>query len=153
MLLPQRPYVPSGTLKTAVAYPSVAGAYSDKAVRRALDLARLELFVDEIDNEENWPQRLSGGEQQRVAIARPILDKPDWLFLDEATSALDEKLEAEIYRMLKEVLPNTTIVSIGHRSTLIALHRRHIEMEPGRSGVFEPTPTMGVESSSASAHP
>jgi putative ATP-binding cassette transporter len=146
MLLPQRPYVPSGTLKTAVAYPSVVSAYSDKAVREALELARLAPLACEIDSEYNWPQRLSGGEQQRLAIARAILDKPDWLFLDEATSALDEKLEAEIYRMLSEVLPNTTIVSIGHRSTLIALHRRHIEMEPGQGGVFEPTPTMGVRS-------
>ena len=84
-------------------------------------------------------QRLSGGEQQRLAIARAILDRPDWLFLDEATSALDEKLEAEIYRILRQVLPNTTIVSIGHRSTLVKLHRRHIEMEPGQDGIFEPT--------------
>ena len=152
MLLPQRPYVPSGTLKTAVAYPSVVGAYSDKAVREALELARLAPLACEIDSEYNWPQRLSGGEQQRLAIARAILDKPDWLFLDEATSALDEKLEAEIYRMLSEVLPNTTIVSIGHRSTLIALHRRHIEMEPGQDGIFEPTPTMEV-GSSAGAQP
>ena len=146
MLLPQRPYVPSGTLRTAVAYPSVAGAYSDKAVREALELARLAPLACEIDSEDNWPQRLSGGEQQRLAIARAILGRTDWLFLDEATSALDEKLEAEIYRMLSEVLPNTTIVSIGHRSTLIALHRRHIEMEPGQGGVFEPTPAMGVRS-------
>ena len=152
MLLPQRPYVPSGTLKTAVAYPSVAGAYSDKAVRRALELARLPSLAGEIDSEDNWPQRLSGGEQQRLAIARAILDEPNWLFLDEATSALDEKLEGEIYRILREVLPNTTIVSIGHRSTLIALHRRHIEMEPGRAGIFKPTPTIGVGSSSAGAH-
>ena len=99
-------------------------------------------LVGEIDSEDNWPQRLSGGEQQRLAIARAILDKPDWLFLDEATSALDEKLEAEIYRMLSEVLPDTTIVSIGHRSTLIALHRRHIEMQPGQGGIFEPMPTL-----------
>jgi putative ATP-binding cassette transporter len=152
MLLPQRPYVPSGTLRTAVAYPSVAGAYSDKAVREALELARLAPLACEIDSEDNWPQRLSGGEQQRLAIARAILGRPDWLFLDEATSALDEKLEAEIYRMLSEVLPNTTIVSIGHRSTLIALHRRHIEMEPGQDGIFEPTPTMEV-GSSAGAQP
>ena len=142
MLLPQRPYVPSGTLKTAVVYPSVVGAYGDQAVRQALELARLAPLACEIDSEDNWPQRLSGGEQQRLAIARAILDKPDWLFLDEATSALDEKLEAEIYRMLTEVLPNTTIVSIGHRSTLIALHRRHIEMEPGQAGIFEPRPKL-----------
>jgi putative ATP-binding cassette transporter len=146
MLLPQRPYVPSGTLKTAVAYPAIAGAYSDKAVREALELARLTPLFCEIDSEDNWPQRLSGGEQQRLAIARAILDKPNWLFLDEATSALDEKLEAEIYCMLSEVLPNTTIVSIGHRSTLIALHRRHIDMEPGQGGIFEPKPTMEVGS-------
>src|SRR5437660_752071 len=149
MLLPQRPYVPSGTLKTAVAYPSVVGAYSDKSVREALELARLASLACKIDSEDNWPQRLSGGEQQCLAIARAILDTPDWLFLDEATSALDEKLEAEIYRMLSEVLPNTTIVSIGHRSTLIALHRRHIEMEPGQGGLFEATPTMGVRSSAS----
>jgi vitamin B12/bleomycin/antimicrobial peptide transport system ATP-binding/permease protein len=142
MLLPQRPYVPSGTLKTAVVYPSVVGAYGDQAVRQAVELARLAPLACEIDSEDNWPQRLSGGEQQRLAIARAILDKPDWLFLDEATSALDEKLEAEIYRMLTEVLPNTTIVSIGHRSTLIALHRRHIEMEPGQAGIFEPRPKL-----------
>jgi putative ATP-binding cassette transporter len=152
MLLPQRPYVPSGTLKTAVTYPSVAGAYGDKAVREALELVRLASLACEIDSEDNWAQRLSGGEQQRLAIARAILDKPGWLFLDEATSALDEMLEAEIYRILREVIPNTTIVSIGHRSTLIALHRRHIEMEPGQAGIFKPTPTMEV-GSSAGAQP
>ena len=142
MLLPQRPYIPSGTLKTAVTYPSLAEAYADEAVRRALELARLGPLAGEIDSEDNWPQRLSGGEQQRLAIARAILDKPDWLFLDEATSALDETLEAEIYGMLSEILPNTTIVSIGHRSTLIPLHRRHIEMIPGPDGVSQPTPTI-----------
>ena len=150
MLLPQRPYIPSGTLKTAVAYPAVA--YGDTAVREALELTRLAALACEIDSEDNWPQRLSGGEQQRLAIARAILDKPDWLFLDEATSALDEELEAEIYRILGEVLPSTTIVSIGHRSTLIALHRRHIEMEPGQGGIFEPTPTMGVRSPAGTSY-
>ena len=145
MLLPQRPYLPSGTLETAVAYPSALGTYGDKAVREALELTRLASLATEIHSENNWAQRLSGGEQQRLAIARAILDKPDWLFLDEATSALDEKLEAEIYRMLSEVLPNTTIVSIGHRSTLVALHRRHIEMEPAQGGIFEPKPAIGVD--------
>ena len=145
MLLPQRPYVPSGTLETAVAYPSALGTYGDKAVREALELTRLASLATEIHSENNWAQRLSGGEQQRLAIARAILDKPDWLFLDEATSALDEKLEAEIYRMLSEILPNTTIVSIGHRSTLVALHRRHIEMRPAQGGIFEPKPAFGVD--------
>jgi vitamin B12/bleomycin/antimicrobial peptide transport system ATP-binding/permease protein len=145
MLLPQRPYVPSGTLETAVAYPSAVGTYGEKAVREALELTSLASLACEIHSENNWAQRLSGGEQQRLAIARAVLDKPDWLFLDEATSALDEKLEAEIYRMLGEVLPNTTIVSIGHRSTLIALHRRHIEMEPAQGGIFEPKPIIGVD--------
>src|SRR5205814_10450399 len=124
------------------AYPAGADAYGDEAVREALELACLASLACEVDGEGNWPQRLSGGEQQRLAIARAFLDKPDWLFLDEATSALDEKLEAEIYRMLSEVLPNTTIVSIVHRSTLIALHRRHIEMQPGQGGIFQPTPTL-----------
>jgi putative ATP-binding cassette transporter len=151
MLLPQRPYIPSGTLKTAVAYPSVGSAYRDEAVREVLELARLASLTCEIDTEDNWPQRLSGGEQQRLAIARAILDKPDWLFLDEATSALDEQLEAEIYRTLSEALPNTTIVSIGHRSTLIALHRRHIEMVLGQGGVFAPTPMLRVGSSASAS--
>jgi len=151
-LLPQRPYIPSGTLKTAVTYPSVAEAHSDEAVRRALELALLASLAGEIDGEDNWPQRLSRGEQQRLAIARAILDKPDWLFLDEATSALDEQLEAEIYGMLGEVLPNTTIVSIGHRSTLMALHQRYIEMTPGPDSVFEPLPKIGWEARHALGH-
>jgi putative ATP-binding cassette transporter len=142
MLLPQRPYIPAGTLRTAVAYPSTPGAYDNQAVRQALELARLALLVCEIDDEDNWSQRLSGGEQQRLAIARAILHKPDWLFLDEATSALDEKLEEEIYGVLREVLPDTTIVSIGHRATLVALHRWLVEMEPGPKGIFEPTPKL-----------
>jgi putative ATP-binding cassette transporter len=146
MLLPQRPYVPSGTLKTAVAYPAMATTYGDKAVREALELTRLVTLACEIDNEDNWSQRLSGGEQQRLAIARAILDQPDWLFLDEATSALDEELEAEIYRILSEALPNATIVSIGHRSTLIPLHRQHIKMELGQGRIFEPAPMIGVRS-------
>jgi vitamin B12/bleomycin/antimicrobial peptide transport system ATP-binding/permease protein len=152
LLLPQRPYIPSGTLKTAVTYPSVAEAHSDEAVRRALELALLASLAGEIDGEDNWPQRLSGGEQQRLAIARAILDKPDWLFLDEATSALDEQLEAEIYGMLGEVLPNTTIVSIGHRSTLMPLHQRYIEMTPGPDSAFEPLPRIGWEARQALGH-
>lgn len=81
-----------------------------------------------------WSQRLSGGEQQRVALARALLMRPDWLFLDESTSAVDEKLEAELYAVLARQLPKTTIMSIGHRSAVVRLHQRHLEMCPeGRS--------------------
>ncbi len=76
-----------------------------------------------------WERRLSGGEQQRLAIARALLAKPAWLFLDESTASLDEPSEAKIYRMLRERLPETTIVSIGHRSTLEALHDRKVVLE------------------------
>jgi putative ATP-binding cassette transporter len=136
MLLPQRPYVPTGSLKTAATYPATGDTYSDEEVREALKLARMAPFVDRLHEDDNWGQRLSGGEQQRLAIARAILDKPDWLFLDEATSALDEKLEAEIYAMLRQNLPNTSIVSIGHRSTLIPMHDWRVEMNAGDDGVF-----------------
>jgi vitamin B12/bleomycin/antimicrobial peptide transport system ATP-binding/permease protein len=137
MLLPQRPYIPMGTLRAAVTYPEVSGAYTDAAIREALTAARLPALVERLDEEDIWPQRLSGGEQQRVAIARALLAKPDWLFLDEATSALDELGEAALYRTLAERLPQTTVVSIGHRSTLIAMHKRHLAMEPA-GDVFRP---------------
>jgi vitamin B12/bleomycin/antimicrobial peptide transport system ATP-binding/permease protein len=138
MLLPQRPYIPQGALRAAVAYPSDADAFSREAIEAALQAARLAPFVARLDDENGWAQRLSGGEQQRVAIARALLAKPDWLFLDEATSALDEKLEAEIYAMLAEKLPGATIVSIGHRSTLEAFHQRHLEMTLGADGLYAP---------------
>lgn len=140
MLLPQRPYVPNGTLRTAVTYPALSGAYDDEQIARALRAAKLDALADQLDVEDNWGQRLSGGEQQRLAIARALLDRPDWLFLDEATSALDEKLEGEIYRMLRRELPEATIVSIGHRSTLIELHDARVDMQLGEDGVSSPRP-------------
>src|SRR5262249_6907836 len=81
-------------------------------------------------SEEVWSQRLSSGEQQRDALARALLMRPDWLFLDESTSAVDEKLEAELYAVLARQLPKTTIMSIGHRSAMVKLHQRHLEICP-----------------------
>jgi vitamin B12/bleomycin/antimicrobial peptide transport system ATP-binding/permease protein len=130
MVVPQKPYIPIASLREAVAYPSEPGAYGDDAIRKALDDVRLSRLASQLDRGDVWSQRLSGGEQQRVALARALLMRPDWLFLDESTSALDEKLEAEMYAMLANRLPATTIISIGHRSTLDALHYRRLNMTP-----------------------
>ena len=130
MVVPQKPYIPITTLRAAVTYPAEPGAYGDDAIRRALNDAHLGRLADQLDREDVWSQRLSGGEQQRIALARALLMRPDWLFLDESTSALDEKLEAEMYSVLAERLPRTTVISIGHRSTLTAFHRRRLDMTP-----------------------
>ena len=138
MLLPQRPYLPQGRLSTAVAYPEIAGAHTAAELAEALEAARLPHLVARLDEEAAWAQTLSLGEQQRLAIARALLAKPDWLFLDEATAALDEPTEAEIYRMLRRRLPDTTLVSIGHRSTLTAFHDRRLDMARDADGRFRP---------------
>jgi vitamin B12/bleomycin/antimicrobial peptide transport system ATP-binding/permease protein len=130
MVVPQKPYIPIATLRAAVTYPAEPGTYGDDAIATALRDARLGGLVDQLDREDVWSQRLSGGEQQRIAVARALLMRPDWLFLDESTSALDEKLEAEMYVALAEHLPKTTVISIGHRSTLAAFHRRRLDMTP-----------------------
>jgi len=138
MLLPQKPYIPIGTLRAAVTYPHNPEDYTDSAIAGALRAARLSELTGALDVEDIWPQRLSGGEQQRIAIARAILAKPDWLFLDESTSAVDEVMEAEIYETLAKVLPATTIVSIGHRTSVSRFHKRHLEMQPAAPGIFRP---------------
>jgi len=138
LLLPQKPYLPQGTLRDAVTYPGRSDSYSDEQIRAALRAALLPMLAERIDEQDVWSQRLSGGEQQRVAIARALLTKPDWLLLDEATAALDENLEAEIYGVLRDHLPETTVISIGHRSTLIAFHKRRLHMRRGADGIFTP---------------
>lgn len=130
MVVPPKPYIPIGTLRAAAIYPAVPGAYKDDEIRGALIDAHLGDLVDQLDREEVWSQRLSSGEQQRLALARALLMRPDWLFLDELTSAVDEKLEAELYAVLSRRLPKTTIMSIGHRSAVVGLHQRHVEMSP-----------------------
>jgi vitamin B12/bleomycin/antimicrobial peptide transport system ATP-binding/permease protein len=147
MVVPQKPYIPMGTLRIAITYPKPPDAYSDEQVRQALTDVRLGNLLACVDREEMWGQRLSGGEQQRVALARALLTQPDWLFLDESTSALDEKLEAELYKVLATRLPKTTLVSIGHRSTLGAFHARRINMTETEGGQFTPrdTPAAAAE--------
>ena len=129
MMLPQRPYFPIGTLAEAVAYPAEAGAYGRERIAEAISAAGLPALARRLDEEAHWNRMLSVGEQQRLGIARAILQAPDMLFLDEATASLDEPGEAALYKLLRERLPKATIVSIGHRSTLQAFHQRGLAFE------------------------
>jgi putative ATP-binding cassette transporter len=126
MMLPQRPYFPIAPLAAAVAYPAEPGTFDNAKVAELIAAVGLPALVTRIEEEAHWNRMLSLGEQQRLGIARALLYAPDYLFLDEATASLDEPSEAAVYRLLAERLPATTIVSIGHRSTLAAFHRRRL---------------------------
>jgi vitamin B12/bleomycin/antimicrobial peptide transport system ATP-binding/permease protein len=130
MLLPQRPYLPVGSLLAAVSYPALPDRFGAPAVGAALTAVGLEKLVPRLEEEAHWNRMLSLGEQQRVAIARALLLAPDYLFLDEATASLDEGTEAQLYHLLTEKLPHTTLVSIGHRASLEAFHRRNMVLVP-----------------------
>jgi vitamin B12/bleomycin/antimicrobial peptide transport system ATP-binding/permease protein len=131
MLVPQRPYFPLATLATTVGYPAEAGTFDDARVADALVAVGLPQLVARLGEEAHWNRMLSLGEQQRLALARALLHKPDYLLLDEATASLDEPAEAALYRLLQDRLKGTTIISIGHRSTLSVFHRRRIEVVAG----------------------
>lgn len=129
LFLPQKPYIPIATLRDAVKYPDEKSTANDAEIVRALEAARLGHLADRLDVEAHWSNILSGGEQQRLAIARALVFKPGWLFLDEATASLDEDNETAIYDELRRRLPNTTIVSIGHRPGLARWHERRLELQ------------------------
>jgi putative ATP-binding cassette transporter len=137
LFLPQRPYMPMGTLREALWFPARPELEREAEARAALALVGLPTLSRRLDEDAHWAQALSLGEQQRLAIARALLIKPDWLFLDEATSATDEEEEAVLYRALATALPATTVISIGHRDSLEPYHRRVIAIDravgrPGR---------------------
>jgi putative ATP-binding cassette transporter len=128
MMLPQRPYFPVGLLRDSVVYPAAPGAFETARIRDALIAVGLPDLAERLEEDGHWNRMLSLGEQQRLGLARALLHGPDYLFLDEATASLDEPSEARLYRLLVERLPQATIVSIGHRSTLDAFHTRKMAM-------------------------
>jgi len=130
LFLSQKPYLPLGTLRDVVTFPSKPGTFTDEQIKDALAEVRLPSLVNRLDGDENWSMTLSVGEQQRLAIARALLNKPDWLFMDEATSALDEENERHVYELVSQRLASSAIVSIAHRPSVAAYHRRRLAINP-----------------------
>jgi len=127
-MMPQRPYFPTGSLADAIAYPAPPGSFDAETVRATLAAVGLPAFGARLEERAHWNRMLSLGEQQRLAVARALLHAPDFLFLDEATASLDEPSEAALYQLIEARLPKAAVVSIGHRSTLFAFHRRHMKV-------------------------
>ena len=132
MFIPQRPYFPDGALRDALAYPEPASAYTDEQLRTALHDALLPALAERLDERDNWTQKLSGGEQQRLAIARVLLKQPAWVLADEATSALDVPAEQALYTRLKAMTEHAggALLSIAHRPSVAAFHAQRWQMEP-----------------------
>ena len=130
LFLPQRPYLPIGKLRDVVSYPMPADGVADGTLREALEAVGLPQLAGRLDEDAHWALQLSPGEQQRIAFARALVQKPEWLFLDEATSALDEGTESRLYQLVRERLPETTLFSIGHRATLRPFHTRRLMVQP-----------------------
>jgi vitamin B12/bleomycin/antimicrobial peptide transport system ATP-binding/permease protein len=130
LFLPQRPYLPIGVLRDVVSYPMPAHGVADGILREALEVVGLPELAGRLEEAAHWALQLSPGEQQRIAFARALVQKPEWLFLDEATSAVDEATEARLYRLVRERLVGTTVFSIGHRATLGHFHARRLMVQP-----------------------
>jgi vitamin B12/bleomycin/antimicrobial peptide transport system ATP-binding/permease protein len=128
-LMPQKPYIPLGTLRRAATYPRAAEDFGDEDITDTLELVGLGHLTEKLDDEEaKWDRTLSGGEQQRLAFARLFLHKPDIVVMDEATSALDPESQAMLMEKLAERLPKTAIISVGHRPELEAFHERKVSL-------------------------
>ncbi|MFS8123344.1 ABC transporter ATP-binding protein/permease [Rhizobium sp. BR 250] len=128
-MLPQRPYIPAGSLRRAVCYPQPAESWTSEEIGAALDKVGLAQLKDKIEEEAPWDQTLSGGEKQRLTFARLLLNAPDIIVMDEATAALDEKSQEKMMQTVIEELPDATIISVAHRAELEAFHSRKITLE------------------------
>ena len=135
MFIPQKPYIPLGTLREALLYPG-SKPVSDNELRLLLARCQIGYLQDKLDLTADWSHVLSVGEQQRLAFVRAHIQQPIWLFLDEATSALDEETEAKMYSLLAEFLPMTTVVSVGHRSTLNKYHQKVLRLDKTEKRVY-----------------
>jgi putative ATP-binding cassette transporter len=141
--MPQKPYFPLGTLREVLHYPEAPEGVTDEQLREALGKVGLDHLGERLDEHTRWDLTLSGGEQQRVAFARTLLHRPDWVFLDEATSALDEAGQESVMKLLIEELPETSLVSIGHRPGLELFHTRELTLVPGTAGARLRAPRPG----------
>lgn len=122
MFMPQKSYLGDGTLRDTLTYPAEPGSADDTSLAQLLRDCRLPQLADRLDETARWGHRLSPGEQQRLAFARALLYRPDILFMDESSSALDNDTEAHLYQLLIDRLPECTVVSVAHRTTLEAFH-------------------------------
>jgi putative ATP-binding cassette transporter len=146
MFMPQKPYFPLGTLREVLHYPQAPEGITDEVLQETLHKVGLDHLRERLDETERWDHILSGGEQQRVAFARTLIHKPDWVFMDEATSALDEAGQENVMKLLIEDLPETSIVSIGHRPGLEVFHTRELTLVPGDQGAKLLAPVEGKRS-------
>src|SRR5437773_1575456 len=128
-MLTQKAYVPLGSLRRAATYPLDAESVKDEDVREALERVGLGHLVDRLDEEGPWEETLSGGEKQRLAFARLLIHRPDVIVMDEATSALDPESQEQLFRLIDERIPHATLISVGHRPELEALHERKLVLE------------------------
>jgi putative ATP-binding cassette transporter len=133
LFLPQKPYLPLGTLREAFDYPRATTDVPEARLKEVMEIVGLGAFVTRLDEADNWAQRLSPGEQQRLSFARVLLTEPDLIFLDEATAALDEPSEARFYRLLRDASWRPAIISVGHRGTLTQFHDRNVDIAAFRA--------------------
>jgi putative ATP-binding cassette transporter len=152
LFLPQHPYLPIGTLRDVVSYPTPAGGVDEATLRQVLKAVGLTDLARKLDENSHWALQLSPGEQQRIAFARALAQKPDWLFLDEATSSVDEATEAFLYRLVHNQLPGTTLFSVGHRSTLRQFHARQLWLQRDGEGPASIVEMPAMEAIASDAH-